>query len=53
MRSVPHFIAGRRQSGAGERAGPVFDPNTCKVQTEVAFAADRELDAAVANAAAA
>jgi malonate-semialdehyde dehydrogenase (acetylating)/methylmalonate-semialdehyde dehydrogenase len=53
MRSVPHFIAGRREQGAAERVGPVFDPNTGKVQAEVAFASDRELDAAVANAAAA
>jgi len=53
MRSVPHFIAGRRQPGAGERVGPVFDPNTGKVQAEVAFATDPELDAAVADAAAA
>jgi malonate-semialdehyde dehydrogenase (acetylating)/methylmalonate-semialdehyde dehydrogenase len=53
MRSVPHFIAGRRQSGASERVGSVFDPNTGKVQAEVAFATKLELDAAVANAAAA
>jgi len=53
MRSVPHFIAGRPQQGAGGRVGPVFDPNTGWVQAEVAFASDRELDAAVADAAAA
>ena len=53
MRSIPHFVGGRAVEGASGRFGDVFDPNTGQVQARVALASTSELDAAVANAAAA
>ena len=53
MRRIDHFIGGRRVAGSSERHGEVFDPNTGTVQAHVAFATPAELDAAVADAAAA
>ncbi|MEJ2815963.1 MULTISPECIES: CoA-acylating methylmalonate-semialdehyde dehydrogenase [unclassified Caulobacter] len=53
MRSIPHFVGGRAVEGASGRFGDVFDPNTGQVQARVALATKGELDAAVANAAAA
>jgi malonate-semialdehyde dehydrogenase (acetylating)/methylmalonate-semialdehyde dehydrogenase len=53
MRSIPHFVGGRAVEGTSGRFGDVFDPNTGQVQARVALATKSELDAAVANAAAA
>jgi malonate-semialdehyde dehydrogenase (acetylating)/methylmalonate-semialdehyde dehydrogenase len=53
MRSIPHFVGGRAVEGTSGRFGDVFDPNTGQVQARVALATAGELDAAVANAAAA
>jgi malonate-semialdehyde dehydrogenase (acetylating)/methylmalonate-semialdehyde dehydrogenase len=53
MRSIPHFVGGRAVEGTSGRFGDVFDPNTGQVQARVALATKGELDAAVANAAAA
>ena len=53
MRSIPHFVGGRAVEGTSGRFGDVFDPNTGQVQARVALATKGELDAAIANAAAA
>jgi malonate-semialdehyde dehydrogenase (acetylating)/methylmalonate-semialdehyde dehydrogenase len=53
MRSIPHFVGGRAVEGTSGRFGDVFDPNTGRVQARVALASAGELDAAIANAAAA
>ncbi len=53
MRTIPHFIGGVAVEGTSGRFGDVFDPNTGKVQAKVALASKDELDAAIANAAAA
>src|SRR5690606_33557322 len=53
MRSIGHFIDGRIVAGASGRHGDVYDPNTGRVQAQVALAAAEELDRAVASAAAA
>ena len=51
--TIPHWISGRRQSGASGRDGPVFDPATGAEQARVAFASGEEVDRAVASARAA
>src|SRR5580700_7290082 len=51
MREIGHFIDGRHFSGAGERFGDVFDPNTGEVQARVAFASAGDVDKAVEAAA--
>ncbi len=51
MRSIEHFIGGRRVAGASGRFGDVFDPNTGRVQARVALAGGDELERAVASAA--
>ncbi|MCW5581340.1 MAG: CoA-acylating methylmalonate-semialdehyde dehydrogenase [Luteimonas sp.] len=53
MRSIGHFIDGRIVAGASGRHGDVYDPNTGRVQAQVALATAEELDRAVASAAAA
>ncbi|TWT18496.1 CoA-acylating methylmalonate-semialdehyde dehydrogenase [Luteimonas marina] len=53
MRSIGHFIDGRIVAGASGRHGDVYDPNTGRVQAQVALAAAEELGRAVASAAAA
>ena len=50
---IPHFIGGARTQGEGARLADVFDPSTGKVQSQVALASRAEVDAAIANAAAA
>ncbi len=52
MRAIAHFINAKSVS-EGARKGQVFDPNTGAVQAEVAFAAAKTVDAAVAAASAA
>ncbi|MBI3751825.1 MAG: CoA-acylating methylmalonate-semialdehyde dehydrogenase [Chloroflexi bacterium] len=51
--AVDHWIAGRRVPGTSGRTGPVFDPATGRVAREVHFAAEADVDAAVAAAKAA
>ena len=53
MRSIEHFIGGRPVAGASGRHGDVFDPNTGEVQARVPLASAGELEAAIADAAAA
>jgi len=53
MRSIDHFIDGRRVPGTSGRHGDVFDPNSGRVQAHVALAGEAELERAVQNAAAA
>jgi malonate-semialdehyde dehydrogenase (acetylating) / methylmalonate-semialdehyde dehydrogenase len=52
MRAIAHFINAKPVS-EGARKGQVFNPNTGAVQAEVAFAAAKTVDAAVAAASAA
>ena len=52
MRAISHFINAKPAS-EGARKGQVFNPNTGAVQAEVAFAAAKTVDAAVAAASAA
>ncbi|MES5816213.1 CoA-acylating methylmalonate-semialdehyde dehydrogenase [Pseudoxanthomonas sp. Soil82] len=53
MRSIDHFIDGRRVPGTSGRYGEVFDPNSGQVQARVALASAAELDRAVQGAVAA
>jgi len=53
LRTLPHFIGGRRVEGTSGRFSDVFDPNTGKIQARAPLASAAELDAAVANAKAA
>ena len=53
MRDIGHFIGGKEVKGGSGRTGDVFNPNTGEVQAKVAFASKSEVQAAIANAAAA
>ena len=53
MRDIGHFIGGKIVKGTSGRTGDVFDPNTGDVQAKVALASKSEVEAAIANAAAA
>jgi malonate-semialdehyde dehydrogenase (acetylating)/methylmalonate-semialdehyde dehydrogenase len=53
MREIGHFIGGKAVKGSSGRQGDVFNPNTGEVQARVALASKAEVEAAVANAAAA
>jgi malonate-semialdehyde dehydrogenase (acetylating)/methylmalonate-semialdehyde dehydrogenase len=53
MREIGHFIGGKTVKGTSGRQGDVFDPNTGEVQAKVALASKSEVEAAIANAAAA
>jgi malonate-semialdehyde dehydrogenase (acetylating)/methylmalonate-semialdehyde dehydrogenase len=53
MRDIRHFIGGQAVSGTSGRFGEVFNPSTGQVQARVALATAEEVDAVVANAAAA
>ena len=53
MRDIQHFVNGAAYTGAGDRFGDVFNPNTGDVQARVGFASPSDLDAAVQAAAAA
>ena len=53
MRQIDHFIGGQSVVGTSGRFGDVFDPNTGRVQARVQLATTAEVDAAIANAAAA
>ena len=50
---IDHWIAGRRVPGTSGRTGPVYDPATGRVAREVHFAAEADVDVAVAAAKAA
>jgi malonate-semialdehyde dehydrogenase (acetylating)/methylmalonate-semialdehyde dehydrogenase len=50
---VPHWRAGKAWEGSGERFGDVHDPATGRVARQVAFASGADVDAVVADAAAA
>lgn len=53
MKTVHHWIGGRAVDGASGSFGPVTDPATGEVTTQVALASADEVDAAVATALAA
>lgn len=53
MREIDHFIGGQTVVGTSGRFADVFDPNTGRVQARVQLASTAEVDAAIANAAAA
>jgi malonate-semialdehyde dehydrogenase (acetylating)/methylmalonate-semialdehyde dehydrogenase len=53
MREMTHFIGGKHVAGVSGRFDDVFDPNTGGVQAHVPLAAREEVEAAIANAAAA
>ena len=53
MRDIGHFVDGKEMKGTSGRHGDVFNPNTGDVQAHVAFAARKEVEQAIANAAAA
>ncbi|GLR66839.1 methylmalonate-semialdehyde dehydrogenase (acylating) [Acidocella aquatica] len=52
-RELNHFIGGKTVTGTSGRFADVFDPNTGAVQAKVALASKQEVEAAIANAAAA
>ena len=52
-RELNHFIGGKTVTGTSGRFADVFDPNTGAVQAKVALASKAEVEAAIANAAAA
>lgn len=47
MRTIEHWIDGRRTAGGGGRTASVFDPSTGRQQAEVALAEAGDVDAAV------
>ncbi len=51
MKTIGHFIDGKRVAGSSGRMKDVFNPNTGAVQAKVSMATPSELDAAVASAA--
>ncbi len=53
MQELTHFIGGKHVKGTSGRFADVFNPATGEVQARVPLASRAELDAAVANAAAA
>jgi malonate-semialdehyde dehydrogenase (acetylating)/methylmalonate-semialdehyde dehydrogenase len=53
MREIGHFIGGKTVKGTSGRQGDVYNPNTGEVQAKVALANKADVEAAVANAAAA
>jgi malonate-semialdehyde dehydrogenase (acetylating)/methylmalonate-semialdehyde dehydrogenase len=53
MREIGHFIGGKTVKATSGRQGDVYNPNTGEVQAKVALANKADVEAAVANAAAA
>ncbi|MGI4960014.1 MAG: CoA-acylating methylmalonate-semialdehyde dehydrogenase [Janthinobacterium lividum] len=53
MKTLNHFVGGKAQEGTSGRYADVFDPNTGEVQARVALASKSEVEAVIANAAAA
>ena len=52
-REIGHFIGGKPVAGKSGRTGDVFNPTTGEVQGKVSLASTAEVEAAIANAAAA
>jgi malonate-semialdehyde dehydrogenase (acetylating)/methylmalonate-semialdehyde dehydrogenase len=50
VKTIEHWIDGRRTPGGATRRGPVFNPATGQQQAEVVLAATADVDAAVASA---
>ena len=50
MKTIGHFIDGKRVAGTSGRTKDIFNPNTGEVQAKVSMATPAELDAAVASA---
>ncbi len=53
MKTYGHFIGGKAVAGSSGQFGDVFNPSTGEIQAKVAYTTRVELDAAIANAAAA
>ena len=53
MRVIHHLIGGVATAGTSGRTADVFDPNTGRVEAQVALASVADMDAAIANAVAA
>ena len=53
MREIGHFIGGKAVAGTSGRTADIYNPATGEVQAKVALANAAEMEAAVANAAAA
>ena len=51
MKTIGHFIDGKRVAGTSGRTANIFNPNTGDVQAKVSLASATELDAAVKTAA--
>jgi len=51
MRKIDHLIGGVATAGTSGRTADVFDPNTGRIQAQVALAAAADMDAAIADAA--
>ena len=51
MKTIGHFIDGKRVAGSSGRMKDIFNPNTGAIQAKVSMATPSELDAAVASAA--
>ncbi len=51
MKTIGHFVDGKRVAGKSGRTKDIFNPNTGAVQAKVSMATTAELDAAVASAA--
>jgi delta 1-pyrroline-5-carboxylate dehydrogenase len=52
-KTIGHFVNGRILPGSGERYGNVYDPAKGEVTARVSFAGKKEVEEAVASAAAA
>ncbi|MCR9060741.1 MAG: aldehyde dehydrogenase family protein, partial [Rhodobacteraceae bacterium] len=53
MQKIGHFIDGKHVEGTSGRFADVYNPATGEIQAQVALASQAEMDAAIANAAAA
>ena len=53
VKTIEHWIAGRRTSGESDRTAPVFNPATGAKQAEVVLGTSADVQSAVAAAAAA
>jgi malonate-semialdehyde dehydrogenase (acetylating)/methylmalonate-semialdehyde dehydrogenase len=53
VRTIEHWIGGRRTAGRSQRRGPVWDPATGRQQAEVVLGTPDDVDEAVAAASAA
>ena len=51
MKTIGHFVDGKRVAGTSDRTKDIYNPNIGEVQAKVSMATPSELDAAVASAA--